>query len=302
MQSNNQAPAQAVVQERKLADAVAGNYDFSTKAIIDEAWDRTKGFKTTYWGAMALWGLTAVAILAAVIVLGSIIGILLGGSIDTEHEFTTISGLIHSPMLPIFASMMVLFIIAAPFLLSLNAGIWMIGIYYAAFKPSKATMLFQYFSSKFKLFSAWVFVWMLSMIADFFTHAPKRIHAEASTMGMFVGGFALLLGLVLYAYVSVSYSLYKPLIVEKNLRFWQALEVSRQAIGHRWVKVAAVLSIVALVLMLPAIIIISLCTTLHWFFAILALVFIWLAPFGLLSLSIMYREIFGVGDAEKVTT
>ena len=181
-------------------------------------------------------------------------------------------------MMPIFASMMVLLIFALPFLLSLNAGIWMIGIHYAAYKPSKAKMLYQYFNSKLKLFSAWLFVWILSMIADFFTHVPGKIHAESSTMGMFVGGFALLLGIVLYAYISVSYSLYKPLIVEKNLKFWQALEASRQAIGHRWAKIAGLITIVALVLMIPAMIIISLCTALHWFFAILALVLFGLHP------------------------
>lgn len=298
MQANNSQSLQPGLQGDKLADALQGKYQFSIKAIFDEAWERSNGFKVTYWGGLMLFACSAIAIVAVVVVLSVIVGTLLGGSFDPNIEqYKTFSEFLYGPMGPMIIVGVILFFLAMPFLLSLGAGLWMIGIHRAANNPSRAMMVWGYFHTKINLFKAWFFVWTLTFIANIIMRIPDRINY--STTELILGLLALLVGVVMYTYVSVSYALYKPLIVEKKLSSWQALESCRRAISSHWFKVAIFIALISLIIGIPVIIVVVLSEALHWMFLVLALVLIWLAPFGLLAMSILYREIFGIAPATE---
>ena len=94
---------------------------------------------------------------------------------------------------------------------------------------------------------------------------------------VYVGFFLLIIpGL----YLSVAYMLALPLVAERSLTPWQALETSRKAISRHWFKVFGlllVLSLLMLVSMIP-----------------LFIGLIWTGPLFVVSMGILYRTIFGV--------
>ena len=80
-------------------------------------------------------------------------------------------------------------------------------------------------------------------------------------------------------YLATAYILSIPLMVDKNLGFWQALEASRKAVTKRW------FSIFGLMLLLTFINIIATIP--------LGLGLIWTAPMSMIAFGILYRNIFG---------
>jgi hypothetical protein len=81
-------------------------------------------------------------------------------------------------------------------------------------------------------------------------------------------------------YLMVSYYLAIPLLIEKNLGPWQALEASRKAISKRWFAIFGffiVLTLINLVAMIP-----------------LLIGLIWTVPMSVIAMGILYRNIFGV--------
>ena len=91
-------------------------------------------------------------------------------------------------------------------------------------------------------------------------------------------GFLLLI--VPGLYLSVAYMLAIPLVVERGLSPWQALETSRKAISQHWFKASglcALLGLLVIVGMLP-----------------LGIGLIWVIPLFVVALGVFYRIIFGV--------
>ena len=93
-----------------------------------------------------------------------------------------------------------------------------------------------------------------------------------------------IIGLILFVlpgiYLMVAYYMAMPLVVEKNMSPWQAMEVSRKAITHRWFSVFGlflVMGIILAVSMLP-----------------LGLGLIWTLPMFVIAFGILYRNMFGV--------
>jgi len=83
-------------------------------------------------------------------------------------------------------------------------------------------------------------------------------------------------------YLSVAYFLVMPLIVEKQLGAWDAMETSRKAITKRWFKVFG------LFVIMGAIVVVSM-------FSIIGL--FWTLPMSTVMLGVLYRIIFGVEAA-----
>lgn len=96
----------------------------------------------------------------------------------------------------------------------------------------------------------------------------------------------LIVGFLLFVipgiYLSVAYMFALPLVVDKGLSPWQALEASRKAITHRWFSMFGLFLIIGLVYMLGA-----LC---------LMVGLIWAMPLGMIAMGIVYRNIFGVSS------
>lgn len=95
------------------------------------------------------------------------------------------------------------------------------------------------------------------------------------------------LGLILLIipgiYLMVAYSSAIPLLVEKKMGLWEALETSRKTITKRWFSVFALYLIVFVVIMISAI--------------PLGIGLIWTLPFAILLSGVIYRNMFGVEQA-----
>lgn len=140
----------------------------------------------------------------------------------------------------------------------LTAGIIMIAVRRAVDKPIRAFMVFDYFSRLLPLVITTFLIWVLTFM-----------------------GFLLLI--IPGIYLSIGYSLALPLVLDKGLRPWQAMETSRKAIHKQWFKVFGlylVLMLICLISIIP-----------------LGLGLIWTIPMFILTSGILYREVFGVTSA-----
>jgi uncharacterized membrane protein len=121
----------------------------------------------------------------------------------------------------------------------------------------------------------------LSMVFSYLVYAiPVAIAAILMTILMTIGFLLLIIpGL----YLSVAYLLTIPLIVEKNLGSWQAMEASRKAITHHWFKVFFTYFVMSIIMMISAI--------------PLGIGLIWTLPMMVNVGGILYRIMFGVEEA-----
>jgi hypothetical protein len=80
--------------------------------------------------------------------------------------------------------------------------------------------------------------------------------------------------------LTVAYSLVIPLIADRKLEAWPALETSRQVVTRQWLSVAGVLLAIGIITALSAI--------------PFGLGPIWTLPMGITTIGVLYRELFGV--------
>ncbi len=81
-------------------------------------------------------------------------------------------------------------------------------------------------------------------------------------------------------YLMFAYMYAMPLIVEKNLGVWQALEASRKALTRVWFRFVGLLLLLGLINLVAAI--------------PLGLGWIWTIPWTLLAMAMVYQKIYGV--------
>lgn len=182
-----------------------------------------------------------VVMLVASTVIGAIFGVL--GFISE----TSITGIIIGQFIvSILASAL-----AYPFM----AGVNMIGIRRAADQPISFNDVFS---------GLGLFV-------------PLLITALLMTALIYIGT---LLFVIPGIYLGVAYMLAIPLVIERGLSPWQALETSRKAINQHWFKVFGLflaLGVIMLIGMIP-----------------LGIGLIWTLPLFIISMGVLYRTIFGV--------
>lgn len=109
---------------------------------------------------------------------------------------------------------------------------------------------------------------------------PILLAAILMTLLTFVGFLLLLIPGI---YLSLAYALTLPLIAEKGLGAWRAMEASRRAITRRWFKFFALLFLMGIIVIISAI--------------PLGIGLIWTYPMMMNVLGIVYREAFGVEAA-----
>ena len=105
---------------------------------------------------------------------------------------------------------------------------------------------------------------------------PLFVLSVVMTILMMLGFFLLILPGI---YLATAYILAVPLMVDKNLGFWQALETSRKAVTRRWFSIFGlmlVLMFINFIAMIP-----------------LGLGLIWSAPMSIIAFGVLYRNIFG---------
>lgn len=138
-----------------------------------------------------------------------------------------------------------------------GAGVIMIGVRRAADQPFGFSMLFDGFSK-----AGTVIVTMI-------------LQTVLITLG-----FVLLI--IPGIYLTIGYGLALPLIMEKDMGPWEALETSRKAIHHCWFQIFGLYLLLSLIFVLASI--------------PLGIGLIWVFPMALITLGIVYRIVFGIDD------
>ena len=221
-----------------LESGIAGEYDFTIKGILTEAWEKTNGLKGSFWGAAGILAL-------GLIVISVILGFVLGAGAQPGEMPT--AGQVGTQLI----SQLIIMALMYPFM----AGIIMMGVKRSVDQPISFKMMFAYFS----------------------VTGTVIIAGLLSTILIWIGFILIIIpGL----YLAVSYGLIIPLIADKKLSAWQAMEASRKAITKRWFKIFALYIVMVIILIISAI--------------PLGLGLIWTYPMMISLMGILYREIFGV--------
>lgn len=140
-------------------------------------------------------------------------------------------------------------------LLPLGMGIAIIGIKRSADAPISADTIFDYFSKTFSLLITMILMYIMI-------------------------GIGLVLLVIPGIYLMIAYYMAMPLVAEKGLSPWRALETSRKAMTHRWFSFfgfAFVLGIIVTISAIP-----------------LGIGTIWTIPMMIIAFGILYRNMFGI--------
>lgn len=231
-----------------LERGITGDYEFSIGDTLSEAWSKVSGRKMSFFLAGLLY---FVATIAISFVLQLVLGILGFGAVNlagATPDNTGITALIAGALLaPLIISALVY---------PMVGGIMMMGIKSAVDAPINPGMIFQQFGKIVPIFLCYLLMTILIIIGYLLFVIPG-------------------------IYLTIAYALAIPLIVEKDLGPWQALEASRKAITKRWFTVFflfLLLGIIMVLAMIP-----------------LMIGFIWAAPLMAIVIGVMYRNMFGVG-------
>lgn len=231
-----------------LEDGIAGNYDFEIMDVIKEGWQRQSGMKGAFW-----LGSILLSVIMLVLMIGmSFVGVMALG-VEAGSDPSAASG-------QAAAFQLVLQVIFGLVMYPMYAGIAMMGINRSVDLPPKGTMVLSFFGFTISLFFAMALMTVLTVI-----------------------GYLLLI--IPGIYLSIAYSMTMPLIVEKRLGIWAAMEASRRAVTKHWFKVFFVyllMSLIILVSYLP-----------------LGIGLIWTLPMMIAVYGVMYRTMFGVEQARE---
>ncbi|MFI8579935.1 hypothetical protein [Ectopseudomonas khazarica] len=186
-----------------------------------------------------------VVLLAATFILGGVVGI-----------FTALS----ENMLVLIVGEILISLLASALAYPFMAGINMVGIRRAADQPLSFNEIFSHFGRT----------------------VPLIITAVVMMLMVYLGMFLLLIPGI---YLAVAYLLAIPLVVERGLSPWQALETSRKAITQHWFKVFGLFIVLGLIVMVSAI--------------PLGIGLIWSIPLMVVAMGVLYRTIFGVLPAAQ---
>ncbi len=299
MQPMIQEPGSGSVKDGndRLAAAIAGNYSFSIKAIFDEAWEKTKGFKTMYWGALGVVVLLGLLFLIGTMSIVAAVGMFMGVVNESGDLLlgSPLEKILQVP-LPMLLASIPLIVLGLILVMPMVAGLWMIAIRHSAGQPVHIKMVFACYQNILRYF--WVTLWtsLLSNLARFLTGLfVSYLALHAGTSFAWVG---VALGVILQAYIYLIYFLSFPLMADKGLGAWQALEASRKAVSqHLYLVFGAVFIISTVCFVIPGFLIsLMFVGAVHPGMAILGIIFIWLIPFYGLEIGILYREIFGLSS------
>lgn len=178
-----------------LESALAGNYTFSIAQLLSFGWQKTSGFKAAFWLGAIIYCIASGLVNR------------LSSAISNGLGFASSFALGINPF-TLVPSFLITLILGA-LVYSLAVGLFLMAINRAADKPVKAGDLFKYWPKLVPIFITYLLMTLLTLI-----------------------GFCLFI--LPGIYLSIAYLFALPLLVDKNLTPWEALEASRKAIHHHW--------------------------------------------------------------------
>jgi len=119
-------------------------------------------------------------------------------------------------------------ILSYPVLMPIMAGIMMMAIKHSRGEAVDFKSVFDYFYMTGKLALAGVIIYIFTVIGIMLLILPG-------------------------IYVSVAYAFTIPLIVDKNMDVWDAMELSRKTVTKHWFKVAGLMGLLSIIMFISAI-------------------------------------------------
>ncbi len=139
-------------------------------------------------------------------------------------------------------------------------GIIFMGVAIARNRPAAPKSIFSWYDLTLKLFFTYLLMGLLILIGTLLLVLPG-------------------------IYLAVSYQLALPLVADKRLGPWEAMEASRKAVTHRWFTFFFLWLIGAAAIVLSMV--------------LLGIPLIWVLPVFIIAIGICYRNIFG-GEEESL--
>ena len=133
------------------------------------------------------------------------------------------------PAEPNYVNQLIVVIISYPVLLPLVSGIMMLAINYSRGEAIELNSIFNYYHLSGKLSLAGIFMYIMTVI-----------------------GFMLLI--LPGIYLSIAYIFTLPLIVDKGMDVWEAMELSRKSVTKHWFKLFGLFLLLSLIMTLGALV------------------------------------------------
>ena len=144
--------------------------------------------------------------------------------------------------------------IASPATIPLSLGVLLLGYARANDEELRIDAIFNYYVVVWPLFFASILITVLTYVGFLFLLLPG-------------------------IYLSVAYSFTLPLMIDKKLDIWGAMEVSRRAVTTHWFTIAGVNGTMVILIVLSAL--------------PFGIGLIWTIPLMMITQGVMYRKIFG---------
>ncbi len=280
--------------DTRLEAALAGEYSLSIKNIFDEAWEKTLGFKTVYWEAMGIGILIAIGMVLLGTLFYVAISMVLGHVPASWDQFYKILESTEKDPRLIQVIMIIFEYIGLFIILPILAGFLMLAIRRVSNLPIRVGTIFDYYHKPWRYLLA--DIW----ISFFFQNMPAFLTGSvalylAGYMGIVAYWLCIPVAITIGIYAYISYFFAIPLLADRKLTTWRALETSRKVVGCHWFEVCRTVLVILLVtILIPAIVIALLASNIHPILWVLVIIFVWLFPFSALSMGILYRDVMGV--------
>ncbi len=187
--------------------------------------------------------------------------------IVTQMVVMLVTGIIFNAILDLgIAGALIQQLLLLLVIMPIQMGVFLLGIKRSVNADVNVTSIFNHFDKTLKIFLTMLLMWIILTI-----------------------GF--LLFIIPGIYLSIAYFMAMPLVVEKDMGIWEAMETSRKAITKRWFTMflyCIVMSIIMFISMIP-----------------LGIGLIWTLPMAMIGYAIIYRNMFGInsetlgGDASE---
>lgn len=262
---NNVKPTMGSMQ-----NGIASPYDFSIKTLLMNAWDGVKGFKASFFGAIAYTFLILIllSILFAVIevTMSNVFGI---DKTTTPQAYNALQQLCNTLVTVLMLPMVV--------------GLMMLGVRRSVQLPIHAKQVFNYWSFFWAILGVYIVQNIILVVLGFLAGVFWGLGMAASALSVVI--FCDIIGAIfgiVFVYLAISYSFAMLIKVEKKLSIWGALEASRKAVSQHWFKVVGTF------------IVMGVCTVLSIVPGII--LWIWVLPMMYLVLGGLYITMFGVEE------
>lgn len=277
-----------------LQKGIVGDTHFSIGATFSEAWQRVKGVKGSFWGGFGLYFAIAIGVAIVIGIITSIVSAVLLPTEAMRHAAAQGQSLSQLPLSYILFQIgiqIVQLVMTICVYFPMLAGLMLIGLRWVNHKEVSALYVTRFFKKEYitRFFFMWLAMFLIvlipmmlvGVIAGIVSVAQLTLPLKALLVTVCV---LLVLGLI---YLLVGFCFAMPLIIDRFLKGWESLNVSRIVVTHHWFRVFFLFFFAGILFMLSAI--------------PLGIPLIWTMPWVYNVFSITYRELFGIAGQDPVS-